>query len=153
MIQRIQTLFLLLSLACTSVLFFFPFGEVVVSNGPSVKMMILGSEFLKDGNAEYYSLLPLLIMIIIVNLISLVSIFLYKKRMLQIRLNIFNLVLQFGITGLMFYFLTNAAKNYGVDYSTGILVVLPIVAAILSLLAVRSIAKDEALVKSISRLR
>jgi len=112
-----------------------------------------GVNYTKNGETAYYSLLPMMIMISIINLTTLSSIFLYKRRMLQIRFNIFNIIVQLGSIGIMFYYLSNATKQMGVDYNTKILIVLPIVAAIFTFLAVRAIAKDEALVRSISRLR
>jgi hypothetical protein len=153
MIQRIQSLFLLSSLICTGLFYFLPFGNIITADDSVIPLIVKGVNYTKNGEAAFYSLLPMLIMISLINLITLTSIFLYKKRMLQIRLNIFNIITQLGSIGMMFYYLTNAAKQIGTDYSTKILIVLPIVAAILTFMAVRAIAKDEALVRSISRLR
>ncbi len=153
MLQRIQSLFLVLALICTGLFYALPFGEIILADSSSLDAKMTGIEYIKNGQASFYSLLPLLIMMSLINLITLLSIFLFKHRMLQIRLNVFNVVLQLGSIGIMFYFLTNASKEIGVDYQTGILIVLPAVAAILTFLAIRQIAKDEALVRSISRLR
>lgn len=153
MLQRIQSLFLVLALICTGLFYVLPFGEIILANSSSLDVKITGIEYLKNGQTEFYSLLPLLILISLINIITFSSIFLFKHRMIQIRMNIFNLVLQLGSIGIMFYFLTNAAKNIGVDYQTSILIILPAVAAIFTFLAIRQIAKDEALVRSISRLR
>lgn len=153
MIQRIQSMFLILSLFCTGIFYFLPFGKIILADASALPLMITGVEFTKNGQDVVYSLLPLLIMFSLINLVTLVSIFLYKHRMLQIRMNIFNIIMQLGSIGIMFLYLTDAAKKIGTDYHTSILIILPIVAAILTFLAVRAIAKDEALVRSISRLR
>lgn len=153
MIQRIQSLYLFLSLICTGLFYFLPFGEIITSNESTIPLIMTGVNYTKNGETAYYSLLPMMIMISIINLTTLSSIFLYKRRMLQIRFNIFNIIVQLGSIGIMFYYLSNATKQMGVDYNTKILIVLPIVAAIFTFLAVRAIAKDEALVRSISRLR
>jgi len=153
MIQRIQSLYLLLSLTCTGLFYFFPFGSIITSDESVIPLLITGVSYTKNGETAFYSLLPLLIMMSLINLVSLTSIFLYKRRMLQIRFNVFNIIIQLGSVGMMFFYLCNAAKNLGVDYSTKILIVLPVVSAILTFLAIRAIAKDEALVRSISRLR
>ncbi len=153
MLQRIQSLFLVLALVCTGLFYALPFGEIILADSSSIEMKITGLEYIKNGQTVFYSLLPLLIMISLINIITLSSIFLYKHRMLQIRMNVFNAVLQLGSIGIMFYYLSNASKEFGIDYQTGILIVLPAVAAILTFLAIRQIAKDEALVRSISRLR
>lgn len=153
MIQRIQSMFLILSLFCTGIFYFLPFGKIILADASALPLMITGVEFTKNGQDVVYSLLPLLIMFSLINLVTLVSIFLYKHRMLQIRMNIFNIIMQLGSIGIMFLYLTDAAKKIGTDYHTSILIILPVVAAILTFLAIRSIAKDEALVRSISRLR
>ncbi|HNQ66963.1 MAG TPA: DUF4293 domain-containing protein [Bacteroidales bacterium] len=153
MIQRIQSLYLLLSLICTGLFYFFPFGDIITTEDSIIPLIVTGVRYTKNGETVFYSLLPMLIMISLINLISLTSIFLYKRRMLQIRLNIFNIITQLGSIGMIFYYLSNAAKQIGVDYSTKILIILPLVSAIFTFLAVRAIAKDEALVRSISRLR
>lgn len=153
MIQRIQTLFIIASLICTGLFFLLPFGNLVNANLTEIPIIITGVEYIKDANPVSYSLLPLLIMFILINLITLTSIFLYKKRMIQIRLNVFNIIMQLGSFGMLFYYLIDISKKSGLEYNTGILIILPIAAAILTFLAIRSIAKDEALVRSISRLR
>jgi len=146
-------MFLILSLFCTGIFYFLPFGKIILADASTLPLMITGVEFTKNGQEVVYSLLPLMIMLTLINLVTFLSIFLYKHRMLQIRMNIFNIIMQLGSIGIMFLYLTDAAKKIGTDYHTSILIILPVVAAILTLLAVRSIAKDEALVRSISRLR
>ncbi len=153
MIQRIQTLYLLLALACMGSLMIFPFGEIVLESQETVKLGIQGFDYVKDGKTENFNVLPLTIMLAISMLTTFVSIFLFKKRMLQIRFNVFNLIIQIGSIGLMFFYLFQAKGAAGVDWSTKITILMPFVAAVFTYLAIRSIGKDEALVRSVSRLR
>lgn len=153
MIQRVQTIFLLLSSFSISLFYILPFGKVECKDLKLVDISILGAYFDKNGVEEFYSLLPLLILLSVIVLISWITIFLFKHRMIQIRLSVFNSIMQLGSIALMFYFLNNAATTYGIDYHTSILIVMPIVAAILNVLAIRYIARDEALVRSINRMR
>ena len=74
--------------------------------------------------------------------------------MLQIRLSIFNLVLMIGFNqffGFIFY------KVYSVEEllfnKIGVGVIMPLIAIILTILAIRRIGSDEALVQSLNRLR
>ena len=106
-----------------------------------------------DYGEEHYSTLPLLILLSIVVLILLTTIFMYRHRVLQIRICIFNLIMTLGCSGLAFFFLYQASEKFNTNYSTSILVVLPIVSAIFIALAIRGIAKDEALIRSIDRIR
>ncbi len=153
MLQRIQTLYLLLALACMALLFIIPFGEITNQAYETVKLGIKGCEYLKDGNTETFSVLPVTIIIALSTLLTLVTIVLFKKRMLQIRLSVFNIIIQLGSIGLMFFFLFQANNEFGESWSTSIVIILPAIAMIFTYLAIRSIGKDEALVRSVSRLR
>lgn len=153
MIQRIQTLYLLIALVCMGLLLFVPFGEIITKSSETIQISVKGFDYQKDGEAKNFSVLPLTIMLSISALTSLVSILLFKKRMLQIRLSVFNFIIQLGSIGLMFFFILQANKVAGESWSTHISIILPAIAAILTYLAIRAIGKDEALVRSISRLR
>lgn len=87
-------------------------------------------------------------------LLAFVNIFLYKKRKVQIRIGYLTslLIVLFYVTlATYFYFIGN---RYGADL-TGIYygIVLPVIALILNLLAIRKIKKDEKLVRSLDRIR
>ncbi len=87
-------------------------------------------------------------------LLSLVTLFLYKKRMLQIRLSIFNMVVMVGFY-LFFGFVlyrVNAVDNLHFQRA-GVGIIMPLIAIILTILAIRRIGADEALVRSLNRLR
>jgi len=73
--------------------------------------------------------------------------------MIQIRLSVFNLVLQIGSLGLMYYFIYYANKQFADEFSLNVLFVMPIIALVLTYLAIRNIGKDEALVRSVNRIR
>jgi len=151
MIQRIQTLFLLIALVCMSFFYFIPFGNLICDSCETaeIPMGLYGVDF----GEEHYSTLPLLILVSVVVLILVVTIFMYRHRILQIRLSIFNAILTMGCSGLAFFFLYQASEKFKVDYSTSILVILPFVATVLIVLAIIRIARDEALVRSIDRIR
>ena len=80
------------------------------------------------------------------------SIDLYKHRMLQIRMSIFNSLLLVGyyIAFFAFYF---ALKNDENLFRIGWALCLPLVSIILNILAIRSIGRDEVMVKAADRLR
>lgn len=131
-----------------------PFGEIILQSGEIIALDIFGVDYLKTSDdTNYFLILPTMVIIILSTLITFISIFMYKKRILQIRLNVFNLILQICSIGLLFYFLIQASKELNADYSTNVLIVLPLVSAILTFLAIRAIARDEALIKSLDRLR
>ncbi len=152
MIQRIQSLFLLLALICMSIFYFVPFGSLEMQTESGITDISMGLYGINFGE-EHYSTLPLLILLSFVVLMLLVTIFMYRHRILQIRICIFNLILTLGCSGLAFFFLYQASEKFATNYHTSILVILPIVATVFIALAIRGIAKDEALIRSIDRIR
>ena len=135
MIQRIQTLFLLLALVCMAIFYFVPFGSLELTTEAGISDVPMGL-YGVDFGEEHYSTLPLLILLSFVVLILIFTIFLFKHRILQMRICVFNLILALGCSGLAFFFLYQASEKFATNYSTSILVVLPIVAAIFIALAI-----------------
>jgi hypothetical protein len=154
MIQRIQTLFLLLALLSMLLLNFFPYGRLLTEDLPIIDFSISGPQITDkiNNNVDNFAM-PLQILVGIVCFISFITIFLFKKRMIQIRLSVFNLVLQIGSLGLMYYFIYYANKQFADKFSLNVLFVMPIIALVLTYLAIRNIGKDEALVRSVNRIR
>lgn len=98
-------------------------------------------------------IIPLTILISLIIFITLITLFLFKKRILQIRLIIINIILMLGLIGLI-YFYVYQIKQFGIYKSHFQFPCLyPIISLILSYLAIRSIGRDEALVRSIDRIR
>lgn len=143
MLQRIQTVYLSLAMLSLSGLFFFPIAELSLQglNFENINKALLDGKFFVAEN------MLLLSICIIVMLDLLSSIFLFKNRKLQILVatagNIGAGALTVGAT----YF----ASESGGSSSVGL--ALPAIAMILTMLAVRSIRKDEELVRSSDRLR
>lgn len=90
----------------------------------------------------------------VISILSLITIFLFKKRMLQIRLCIFNGILMLGFYALFGFFVWILKDQLaGAALSVKIALSFPIIALILDYLAIRNIGADEALVRSLDRLR
>jgi drug/metabolite transporter (DMT)-like permease len=136
MIQRIQTLWLLLASICAfaSVKLPFYFGSLEVP-GPTITI-------------TPYDNFMLLVFVIATALMGLVSIFLFSNRSLQIKMCIVGLVL--SLANLMHYFL------YMKNFKTGglsLYSILSFLVPVFFILAIRSIYKDQKLLKSLDRLR
>ena len=90
-------------------------------------------------------------------LLAFVTIFLFKKRLLQIRLCFAQIVLQIGSLVFIAYYAYHGYKSMGIfefsGMSFGIPAVFPLVSIIFTVLALRAIAKDERLVRSLNRIR
>lgn len=153
MIQRIQTLYLLIAVTLLGLMAVLPIAEYFAQASEVVYKLGFSGIKTEEGIISSFSVLPYSILIGLSWLVILVTIFLFKKRMAQIRLTIFNIVLLLGLQGLAFYYISAAKTELEASYSFQLPFVFPIVAAILSFLALRAIAKDEALIRSLNRLR
>lgn len=149
MIQRIQSLYLLLSALLTGSMFFLPLAELV-SDDAKFTLLYRG---LETGGELNTPTLALAILVTVATIVSLITILLYKKRMLQIRLCGLNMGLLLGTTGMIYFLGSQTAQELSAEISYKIPMVFPIVALILTFLAIRSIGKDEALIKSMNRIR
>lgn len=134
MIQRIQSIYLLLAaLVSGCVIFFVPlfvFGE--------------GSYYILD-DAIFTA------MTVLSAIISLFSIFRYKNRQQQVVSGRINIILNFVLFGLILYmFFGNSSMK---EASFGVGTFIPIIAVVLITLANRAIMKDETLVRAADRLR
>lgn len=154
MIQRIQSLFLLIVSVLMAFFYFTPYATFMVE--PQMLKYSLGATGLTsvgDSSENIYSVWAVLILITLVFSISTISLFFYKKRMLQIRLCVVNIVLLLGLQGILWFVTHSISKNISTNPSYSIIFIFPLISAILTFLALRSIAKDEALVRSLDRIR
>lgn len=155
MLQRIQTVYLLLTVILMTILFFLPFaGMQNVQNAVLYELNYQGLfEMQADGKGLIAQVWLLTTLLIIIPFLSLVTIFLFKKRLLQLRLVVMNIVLMAGYYGMLFIYLWQYGKSLDAKFFLEIPSAFPLVCLILNVLAFRAIAKDEALIRSLNRLR
>jgi hypothetical protein len=101
-----------------------------------------------------YPIWALFILTVLIAVLAAVTVFLYKKRMLQIRLCVFNAILILGFYG-FFAFLIYVMKQDIKELSVSVKLALsfPLISLILDYLAIRNIGADEVFVRSMERLR
>ena len=147
MIQRIQTLYMLLSMVLIGLLMAFPFAEIIDAGAIYLfdKMGISGEVGMVQNGW------PIAALIAIILLVHLVAVFNYKKRMLQMRMLVFSIFLMIGLFGMFYFFTYFSFDNAQISFK--IVVAFPLVAIVLDYLAIRAIGKDEALIRSIDRIR
>ena len=133
MIQRIQTLYLLLVVVLTGLALWLPLVDFTVG-ADTCTLTAFG---LKD--AAGITLLPT------------VTIFLFKRRLVQIRLCAVELVLLIGAGAMMgiYFYLCNRyfADSEFYSHTLKISLVFPLVCLVFDLLALRAIFRDEKLVR------
>lgn len=134
----------------------FPLGRFLVGDQ---EFVLSAFRFGPDHGdvSNYASTVYMGILIVMAAVVSFFSIFLYRNRPLQIRLCFFNIVVMLGIQVFVVYYLYHAtvsvnetAEGTSRYFMTGIL---PFIGIILTWLANRGIVKDEALVRSLDRIR
>lgn len=136
MIQRIQTIYLIVSAISMGVLFmWFP--------------IVLG----KDGAVVLERSEPLVFGLIFVSIaLAIISILSFKKRQAQFVLNRINIISNFVLLGVFVYrLLTLSGETIVSEKGIGVLV--PIISIVFLVLANKAIKRDEDLVKSVDRLR
>lgn len=147
MIQRIQTVYLLLAAVLGGLISFYDPG--------------LWRARLVNNTYQYFTgqssyLYFILLMLVIV--LAVVSIFLFKKRKLQFRLTVVNLLISLAVIALQYVKIKSEATQLSEArmLASGTYLpaaFLPVVIVVLLFLAARGIYKDERLIKSLDRLR
>ena len=113
--------------------------------------------FTLQGAQESYSTIYMGVIVALAAIIPFVNIFLFKNRLLQIRLCAVELMLLVGSAIFMaiYYFLSNRMFSQ-LEFSAHgfhIAIIFPLIALVLDYLAMRAIFRDEMLVKSLDRIR
>ncbi|MCW3804706.1 DUF4293 domain-containing protein [Plebeiibacterium marinum] len=153
MIQRIQTIFLLIAFAFGLSMFFTSQIEYTAETIYALSFKGINAIDASESTKSIPTI-ALSILLFLTPAVSFISIFLFKNRMVQIRLCAANIGLLIGTTGLIYYFGSVGLKELNAQsLSYSVTMVFPIAGAILNFLALRAIGKDEALIKSMDRIR
>ena len=154
MIQRIQTIYLFLSVLAISAIFFLPLAQIM---GYSEEIFLKSTGLYTSGGEKIENALPISILLALEIIFTLVIIFLYKKRNRQMMLGKLNLLILTLLIAVIFFYGDHARSLSGlsndslVNYKFACL--LPVFSIILNYLAIRAINKDEDLVRASERLR
>lgn len=156
MLQRIQSVFLTLVSVFAVLFVFLPLGKFDLE-GLQLPLKVTGLELPVDVPFEIskgwngYFLLALVFGILV---LTLYSVFQYKRRRYQIQLGKFNILLHVGLVVTAFFYIDQfREKLLNLPFSYGAGIFLPLAAMILILLANRAIKKDDELVRSADRIR
>ena len=136
MIQRIQSLWLLLASACAFATFKFPYYSGTKLNDTVLYELNATTSFL------------LMIVTIAVGGLALVNIFLFKKRTLQLRLCVLGIVLE----ALLIFLYYRESGNF-IQGTYSLTSILQMIILLAFMLAARGINKDAKMVKDSDRLR
>lgn len=161
MLQRIQSIYLLLAVVCAVLCMCMPIGYFNYEDGAEVARAAslynlyasVPSEVVGQFEHTFTPWVALFVVLALVATMHTLAIFLFKRRALQMRLtNLANLVLiGYYIAGVVFVLMAN--NESGTSFRPTLWAALPLVALILGYMAFRAILKDEMLVRSLDRLR
>ncbi|MUH34861.1 DUF4293 family protein [Zobellia amurskyensis] len=136
MIQRIQTIYLLIVILIAGIL---PFWVNLWSDAEGNEIFAKNDVFI--SGAFYVSAL-----------LALIAIVLFKNRKNQFVVNRLNMILNLFLLGFFVYRSLNLSGEISVS-EKGIGMLIPIISIVFLVLANKAIKKDEDLVKSVDRLR
>jgi hypothetical protein len=155
MIQRIQSVYLFLTTILSILFLNGSFLSFINKTGDVFRIGFTDIVRTAQGQSPEIigKILPMAIIVILVAFLSLVTIFLFKNRKIQLLLS----GILTGLTGVLllvsFYYSYSVVSKYDATFVPGIKMALPFLQLIFSILAYRGIKKDDQLVKSYDRLR
>ncbi|MEQ8924707.1 MAG: DUF4293 domain-containing protein [Fulvivirga sp.] len=159
MLQRIQTIFLILVVLFMGLSFLFPLWTLYNLDGEITHQLFnlkLNTISERDGSVTViqYPYLFVGILAGITMIVAILEISKFKNRLLQMKLGALNAMLMAATLGVGVYFATdliNSIPGNGGAYGPGLF--LPGAAMICNIIANRFIRKDERLVRSVDRIR
>jgi peptidoglycan/LPS O-acetylase OafA/YrhL len=159
MIQRVQSIYLLLAAMANFALFKLPFAEATI---PAIESSLFkdgvyikhGNIIFEDGVYTIQDNTMLVVAYMLAGVLALGAIFLFKNRPLQTKVALCAIVCTAiaAILTIMNY-IQDKVLTTGTEIKDGYGLGMPVFAIIFALLAIRYIRKDSALVKSMDRLR
>ena len=156
MIQRVQSIYLLLITVLMSFLFVRPYAEMTLVDNQVLlfKAHVITIQSAADVISNYKMTIPVILLLLINGLLSFCTIFFYNHRIIQIRLSILNafMLLALFVTMLLYFFIIRSDLD-PTHSSFRLAMVFPILAFIFCIMAIHNIRRDEILVKSYNRIR
>lgn len=151
MIQRKQTLFLLLAIVLSILCLSMPLGKLEPS-GMGLVTTIWNLGIVTPDVGMKFDTCPLFLFLSASVVLQLVAIFCYHRRMLQIKLCTFSVVLLLlwhAVYAFFAWYMQKDTHTLHMEFAT----CLPLVAMIAVILARKGIMQDEKLVRSADRIR
>lgn len=98
-------------------------------------------------------LLPLSFLFILIPVLSLVTLFIFKNRKIQLWLILSLIMLISGFIVVSIYYSWFVISEYGAEIVPGFKMIIPVLILVFTVLAYKGIRKDDRLIKSYDRLR
>ncbi|MBW6500682.1 MAG: DUF4293 domain-containing protein [Bacteroidales bacterium] len=155
MIQRIQSLYLSMT---TLISLLFLKGNILnFINNEGIRYAVnfrgLGMITGENKFELISNMVPLSVMFILIPLISLIAVFLFRYRRIQLKVTLSLIILSLLLIAVIAYYAITVTQDHGFSLVVGYKMFLPLLILILALLGYRGVKKDEELVRSYERLR
>ena len=164
MIQRIQTVFLMIAFIATCLLFFYPVATITEYTQVQAKTLetdyySLSALGIHDPSPDslpglnHYAFVPLTLIVILVLILIVYTIFRYKNRLHQLKLIKMNIFLNVVMIAAIFLNDPKLFTDSQISIELDLGAYFPLISLIFLVMANRYILKDEKLIKSVDRLR
>jgi len=155
MIQRVQSIYLTIVLILSLLCFFGSILHFSDESGNTVKLIVNGNMTDQNGQAagQVANMWPITAILILISLLSLIVIFLFRNRKIQLIVALGVIILSAGLIIALSWYCFNVISNFNMKIAPGINMAMPVFILVFSVLAYRGILKDDRLVKSYDRLR
>lgn len=150
-IQRIQSLYIILSVIATVITMFSPIGCFVEYGGKNIYQFTPLHVTLNGIND--YSVAGLFAILGLSAIVGIVSLLCFKNLVLQIRLLIFNIILVVGYYMTFFALWWIVGRDLDSTLKVNWPLCLPIISIILMVMALRAIGKDKKLLRDANSMR
>jgi hypothetical protein len=156
MIQRVQSVYLLLVTILMSFLLIRPYAELTLTDGQvlTFRTHVIENNAGSEASSTYKATIPVVMLVLIAGLLSFANIFFFSRRIMQLRICIVNTGLLLILLVIMFIYYSSAKHSLDVSHHAfRISAIFPMMSIFLNLMAYRNIQSDEMLVKSYNRIR
>lgn len=153
MVQRIQTIYLLITAILMAVTVFSPLANFMMENTDNGFIYYTWAVESLDGNI-FSRTWGVIVFTVLCAVLPFLNIFLFKNRKLQIKIgNVTSLLILFLYVTIGVYAFSIMGENGLVLSNVKYGIILPVIALIFNTMGVLQIRKDEKLVQSLNRIR
>ncbi|MCE5347972.1 MAG: DUF4293 domain-containing protein [Bacteroidales bacterium] len=154
MIQRIQTIWLSLIAIFSALLCFGNITSFTDNSGNELYMNFSGIfKSSANGTVLLEKTTPVSILLVAIIVMSIITILLFKKRNLQIKVTMAIIAISICLICCVAFFSFNVIKTYNAELVPGFKILVPLIIIVFAFLSYKGIKKDQDLISSYDRLR
>jgi len=155
MIQRIQSLYLMVVLLLCLVFFRGSLLNFTDESGKVTNLMLNGNLTDQTGLSftQVENIWPITVILILIITLSIITILFYKNRKTQLLLAISVIIIAVCLVVALSWYALTLINTFKLSITPGYKMAVPVLILIFSILAYRGILKDDRLIKSYDRLR